>query len=98
MRGAGRDAKSASNARALVVYTVVPLSEATSQVDISVKFMLTGPLAQFTRSGLVKDVADQLTRIFARNLEAALSGKPIAGDKGRVLDAGGSPGPRSGCG
>ena len=33
-----------------------------------------GALAQFSRSGLVKDVADHLTRIFAQNLEARLSG------------------------
>jgi carbon-monoxide dehydrogenase small subunit len=88
VRGAGRDAKSASNARALIAYRVVPTSESASQVDISVKFMLTGPLAQFSRSGLVKDVADHLTRVFARNLEAALSGAPTAGDDSRVLDAG----------
>ena len=88
VRGAGRDAKSASNARALIAYRIVSLSEAASQVDISVKFMLTGALAQFSRSGLVKDVADHLTSIFAQNLEAALSGAPIARDDRRVLDAG----------
>jgi carbon-monoxide dehydrogenase small subunit len=88
VRGSGRDAKSASNARALIAYRVVPAGDSASQVDISVKFMLSGPLAQFSRSGLVKDVADHLTRVFARNLEAALSGAPTDGDDGRVLDAG----------
>jgi carbon-monoxide dehydrogenase small subunit len=88
VRGAGRDAKSASNARALIAYRVVPSGESASQVDISVKFMLSGPLAQFSRSGLVKDVADHLTRVFARNLEAALSGAPTAAEDSRVLDAG----------
>jgi carbon-monoxide dehydrogenase small subunit len=88
VRGAGRDARSASNARALIAYVVVPADGSASQVDISVKFMLTGPLAQFSRSGLVKDVADHLTRTFARNLEAALSGAPIAGEERQVLDAG----------
>ena len=88
VRGSGRDAKSASNARALIAYRVVPSGNSASQVDISVKFMLSGPLAQFSRSGLVKDVADHLTRVFARNLEAALSGAPTTGDDGRVLDAG----------
>jgi carbon-monoxide dehydrogenase small subunit len=87
VRGAGRDAKSASNARALISYTLAAVGEAATQVDISVKFVLSGALAQFSRSGLVKDVADHLTRAFTRNLETALSGAPIAaGDQ--VLDAG----------
>jgi carbon-monoxide dehydrogenase small subunit len=74
VRGAGSDSKSASNARGIIVYTVKPLSERGSQVDITVKFLLTGALAQFSRSGLVKDVADHITRMFARNLEARMSG------------------------
>ncbi len=49
-----------------------------SQVSVSVKFMWAGPLAQFGRSGLVKNVADHLTKSFAGNLEARLSGAPVA--------------------
>jgi carbon-monoxide dehydrogenase small subunit len=74
VRGTGSDSKSASNARGIIVYTVKPLSERSAQVDITVKFLLTGALAQFSRSGLVKDVADHITRMFARNLEASMSG------------------------
>jgi carbon-monoxide dehydrogenase small subunit len=86
-RGTGRDAKSGSNARAIIGYQVQALGEALAQVNISVKFLLTGALAQFGRSGLVKDVADHLTRVFAANLEAALSGKPISESAGAALDA-----------
>jgi len=78
VRGAGRDAKSGSNARAIISYRVQELGEASSQVDISVKFLLSGALAQFGRSGLVKDVADHITKVFAANLEASLSGNPIS--------------------
>jgi carbon-monoxide dehydrogenase small subunit len=88
VRGAGRDSKSASNARSTIVYQVEALSETSSRVDISVKFLLTGALAQFSRSGLVKDVADHLTRVFARNLEARLLGAPGAPSDHQVLDAG----------
>jgi aerobic carbon-monoxide dehydrogenase small subunit len=88
VRGAGRDSRSASSGRAIVVYTVKPLSETSSQVDLSVKFLLTGALAQFSRSGLVKDVADHLTRTFARNLAARLAGAPSAQSEQQVLDAG----------
>ena len=87
VRGAGRDAKSGSSARALIGYQVQAPDAASSQVDVSVKFLLTGALAQFGRSGLVRDVADHLTQVFASNLEAALSGRPVAESAGATLDA-----------
>ncbi len=83
VRGAGRDARSPSSARAIITYTVDSPTAATSRVDVSVKFLLTGALAQFSRSGLVKDVADHLTRVFAQNLEARLSGKPLVSESAR---------------
>jgi len=76
VRGAGRDTKSPSSARALITYDVRALEAAKSQIDVSVRFLLSGALAQFSRSGLVKDVADHLTHVFAQNLEARLSGRP----------------------
>jgi carbon-monoxide dehydrogenase small subunit len=88
VRGAGRDTKSPSSARAIITYAVGAPTAAASRVDVSVKFLLTGALAQFSRSGLVKDVADHLTRVFAQNLEARLSGKPLASESADALDAG----------
>jgi carbon-monoxide dehydrogenase small subunit len=88
VRGAGSDSKSASNGRGIIVYTVKPLSERSSRVDISVKFLLTGALAQFSRSGLIRDVADHITRMFARNLEARMSGTASAPPDHGALDAG----------
>jgi carbon-monoxide dehydrogenase small subunit len=87
VRGAGIDANSASNARSIIVYQVNALNGASSRVDILVKFLLAGALAQFSRSGLVKDVADHLTRMFARNLEMQLSGDSAAASQRQVLDA-----------
>ena len=88
LRGAGRDANSSSRARAIISYQVHELDTKSSQVDVSVTFLLSGALAQFSRSGLVKDVADHLTRVFARNLEARLSGAPATAALADVLDAG----------
>ena len=88
VRGAGRDARSSSNARAIISYDVLPLDANASQVDVSVTFLLSGALAQFSRSGLVKDVAEHLTRVFARNLESRLSGAPATAAPADVLDAG----------
>ena len=88
VHGAGRDTRSPSSARAIIAYEVRALDAAASQVDVSVTFLLSGALAQFSRSGLVKDVADHLTRVFARNLEARLSGAPATAAPAGVLDAG----------
>jgi carbon-monoxide dehydrogenase small subunit len=88
VRGAGRDARSSSRARAIISYDVRSLEPASSQVDVSVKFLLSGALAQFSRSGLVKDIADHLTKTFARNLAARLSGAPADAPAAPVLDAG----------
>ena len=88
VRGAGRDTKSSSSARAIIAYDVRAHGVATSQVDVSVTFLLSGALAQFSRAGLVKDVADHLTHLFAQNLEAKLSGRPLALSSADILDAG----------
>jgi carbon-monoxide dehydrogenase small subunit len=88
VRGAGRDTKSPSSARAIITYDVRALETTKSQVDVSVRFLLSGALAQFSRSGLVKDVADHLTQVFAQNLEARLSGRPAAASRADTLDVG----------
>jgi carbon-monoxide dehydrogenase small subunit len=43
-------------------------------VDIDIGFTLTGPLAQFSRSSLVRDIARRMTEHFAKNLQTRLSG------------------------
>ena len=86
VHAAGRDSISGSRARAIITYQVYAAEDAASTVSISVKFLLAGPLAQFSRSGLVKSVADHLTALFAENLEARLSGAPAA-ETAATLDA-----------
>jgi carbon-monoxide dehydrogenase small subunit len=88
VRGAGRDARSPSSAKAIIGYAIRAPDAATSEVDVTVRFVLSGALAQFSRGGLVKDVADHLTRVFVQNLEARLSGKAPADDVAQTLDAG----------
>jgi aerobic carbon-monoxide dehydrogenase small subunit len=87
VRGSGRDVKSPSSARAIITYSVESAAASASKVDVSVRFLLSGALAQFSRSGLVKDVADHFTRIFTQNLEARLSGRPAAAETAETLDA-----------
>ena len=88
VRGAGRDTKSSSSARAIIAYDVREAGAAASQVDVSVRFLLSGALAQFSRSGLVKDVANQLTQVFAQNLKTRLSGQSAPSAEAGTLDMG----------
>jgi carbon-monoxide dehydrogenase small subunit len=81
--GAGRDRFSASSARAEVGYTVSPETEASARVDVTVRALLAGPLAQFGRSGIVQDLVRRLAGDFAHRLERSLTGVeegPISAD------------------
>ena len=72
--GSGRDARSNSETRGMIAYSVKPGERAAgSRVDVDVGYTLTGMLAQFSRSSLVEDLARRLTAAFAQNLEARLS-------------------------
>lgn len=72
--GQGKDRSSNSATRGRVTYSVREGDEPGSTlVEVEIGFTLTGALAQFSRSGLVKGVANRLTEMFAQNLEARLS-------------------------
>lgn len=77
--GSGKDKRSNSATRGLVGYAVKESdTPGQTRVDVSIGFTLTGALAQFSRSGLVQDVAGRLIAMFVRNLEAKLSGSTEA--------------------
>jgi carbon-monoxide dehydrogenase small subunit len=77
--GAGRDRLGASRASAELEYQLRPEQvAAATRVDITVRALLLGPLAQFGRSGIVSDLAARITDMFARNLERRLAGLPDA--------------------
>lgn len=72
--GAGKDNRSNSATRGLISYEVKPGEKpGETRVDVGIGFTLTGVLAQFSRSGLVQDVAGRLIGAFVQNLEAKLS-------------------------
>ena len=72
--GAGRDRFSASSARAEVGYAVWPETDTSARVDVSVRGLLAGPLAQFGRNAIVQDLVGRLAAEFARRLERSLAG------------------------
>jgi carbon-monoxide dehydrogenase small subunit len=73
--GAGRDRLGASRASGELEYQLRPeQGAAATRLDITVRALLLGPLAQFGRSGIVSDLAARITDMFARNLERRLAG------------------------
>lgn len=78
--GAGKDSRSNSATRGLISYEVKPGDRpGETRVDVGIGFTLTGVLAQFSRSGLVQDVAGRLIGAFVQNLEAKLSHETSGG-------------------
>ncbi|WP_375410546.1 2Fe-2S iron-sulfur cluster-binding protein [uncultured Methylobacterium sp.] len=75
--GAGSDAGGRSATQGEIRYVVGPAETlGSSRVDLSIGYTLKGPLAQFGRPGLVRDLAGRLGAQFVANLEARLSGAP----------------------
>jgi carbon-monoxide dehydrogenase small subunit len=73
--GSGRDARSNSSTRGSVGYRLSPgETPQSTRVDVTVAYAVTGAFAQFSRGGLIQDVANRLTQTFAANLEARLAG------------------------
>lgn len=76
--GAGRDQAGGSRAAGEVEYAVASAgSGGGTKITLTIRALLVGPLAQFGRSGIVEDLVARITEIFARNLEARLSGKAL---------------------
>jgi len=68
LKGAGQDSISKSRANGDVHYRLVAVDAATTRVDVDLLYSLQGPLAQFSRSGLVKDFVARLIQDFGRNV------------------------------
>ena len=82
IRGSGRDSRSASATRGSIRYRLRATTESSTDVELSIGYTLTGPLAQFSRTDLVQDIAARLIQAFVARLEARLSGQapPAAGE------------------
>jgi carbon-monoxide dehydrogenase small subunit len=79
--GGGRDRFTRSRVAAELAYAVSPRPDgAGTNVSIDVRALLTGPLAQFSRSRIVEELARRLTQMFATNLERRMVGGAAGGD------------------
>jgi carbon monoxide dehydrogenase subunit G len=69
--GGAVDAKTNSRVKGQASFALLPDAVGT-RVALSVEFSITGALAQFSREGIVRALAEQLTKQFADNLQARL--------------------------
>jgi carbon-monoxide dehydrogenase small subunit len=71
--GGGQDARASSRALGEVDYKLVPRGQETS-VELEIRALVAGPLAQFGRSGIMDDLSKRIIQAFSENLERKLNG------------------------
>jgi carbon-monoxide dehydrogenase small subunit len=88
IRGAGLDSLSKTRAKGHLTYRVSSAAQKErTRIQIQLRYNLVGPLAQFSRSGLVKDFAQRLMVEFAKNLNERIT-RPEAPRRQAELRAG----------
>jgi carbon-monoxide dehydrogenase small subunit len=68
LKGAGKDTLSNSRASGNVTYIIRENNAGNASVVVDLQYALQGPLAQFSRSGLVKDFVRRMIADFGRNV------------------------------
>ncbi|WP_343671832.1 SRPBCC family protein [Paraburkholderia heleia] len=70
--GTGLDRKSSSRVKGVASFALAQASAGETRVDVKVDYAISGSLAQFSRGGIVKELATRMTEAFAANLKAKL--------------------------
>jgi carbon-monoxide dehydrogenase small subunit len=86
IRGAGQDSLSSSRARGDISYALKDAGQGKTRILVGIDYSLQGPLAQFSRGGLVKEFVARMVADFAANLDRRLAGGQAA--PAAQLDAG----------
>jgi aerobic carbon-monoxide dehydrogenase small subunit len=73
IRGAGQDTLSSSRARGDIAYTLSEDGPGRTRARVSIDYSLQGPLAQFSRGGLVREFVGRMVAEFAANLDRHLA-------------------------
>lgn len=82
--GAAIDKRTQSRVKGAVAFALEAAASGT-RVSVDVDYALTGQLAQFSRGGLVRELASALTAQFATNLAARLQAMPAAAEPAAAL-------------
>jgi carbon monoxide dehydrogenase subunit G len=72
--GKGVDRKGASRGKMSMLCTLAPESNAT-RIDVTADVQLAGSIAQFGRTGLITEIANQLVAEFVKNAETELDNR-----------------------
>jgi carbon-monoxide dehydrogenase small subunit len=88
LTGGGRDTGSGTQTQGELKYRVSPDEHGGSVIDIDMQYRLSGPLAQFSRGALVRDLVAQLADQFGQNLSLLLVGGEKAANKNNELSIG----------
>jgi len=84
--GGGVDRKSASRVKGVAAFALHALAPAETRVDVTVDYTIAGTLAQFSRGGIVKELATRMTEAFAQNLKAKLDTQSAQVAGGAAVD------------
>ncbi|NMG66061.1 carbon monoxide dehydrogenase [Azoarcus indigens] len=76
--GSGADRKSGSRVKGEAAFALHEEGAAATRVEVKVDYSIAGSLAQFSRGGIVKELATRLTEAFAANLKGRLEALPPA--------------------
>jgi len=76
--GSGADRKSGSRVKGEAAFALHEEGAAATRVEVKVDYSIAGSLAQFSRGGIVKELATRLTDAFAANLKGRLEALPPA--------------------
>jgi aerobic-type carbon monoxide dehydrogenase small subunit (CoxS/CutS family)/carbon monoxide dehydrogenase subunit G len=87
MAGRGRDSGLGSSAEGEARWQVIDGVANDAVVVASLTWRLTGPLAQFNRSGLIQDIVRRLAATFATNLEASIDNRAPPAATSRDINA-----------
>ena len=73
MTGDGNDRRTRSRVKGRAQTQLIDLGNEGTEVRFEIAYVMSGPLAQFGRLGLVQDLIARMTKGFAHNVETALS-------------------------
>ncbi|MGH8620089.1 MAG: CoxG family protein [Burkholderiales bacterium] len=77
LSGSGADRATGSRVKGSAAFSLHEAGGGT-RVDLAIDYTLTGTLAQFGRTGIVRELAAGITRQFAANLQARLGSDVVA--------------------